>query len=241
MHDTHLLTDLTHWLPELITLEQGRGGLRSPRAGRGGGDTEARVPFGIIIDDPDEPADARTAAGIMLWAATWAEHWQTWYGRALGDSLTYLASIADQAMRAHPDEWEALSVELARHHARAAALTGHTDTIDEDRACPACGGTLTRQPTEHGLSDWRTCTDCDAWWPDGHIIDATRTHTLATTEAEVWVTREQACTLHPGLSRGLLRKWVHDGDVDTHPRDRGRVNLAQVNTLYATRKHRLAA
>ena len=241
MHDTHLLTDLTHWLPELITLEQGRGGLRSPRAGRGGGDTEARVPFGIIIDDPDEPADARTAAGIMLWAATWAEHWQTWYGRALGDSLTYLASIADQAASAHPDEWEALSVELARHHARAAALTGHTDTIDEDRACPACGGTLTRQPTEHGLSDWRTCTDCDAWWPDGHIIDATRTHTLATTEAEVWVTREQACTLHPGLSRGLLRKWVHDGDVDTHPRDRGRVNLAQVNTLYATRKHRLAA
>ena len=240
MHDTHLLTDIHTWLPELITLERARGGLRSPRSGRGGGD-HGGLPFGVVVDDPDEPADARTAAGIMLWAATWAEHWQTWYGRALGDSLTYLASIADQAASAHPDEWEALSVELARHHARAAALTGHTDTIDEDRACPACGGTLTRQPTEHGLSDWRTCTDCDAWWPDGHIIDATRTHTLATTEAEVWATREQACTLHPGLSRGLLRKWVHDGDVDTHPRDRGRVNLAQVNTLYATRKHRLAA
>ena len=240
MHDTHLLTDLTHWLPELITLEQGRGGLRSPRSGRGGGDHRG-LPFGVVVDNPDEPADARTAAGIMLWATQWAECFEPWYGRALGDSLTYLASIADQAASAHPDEWEALSVELARHHARAAALTGHTDTIDEDRACPACGGTLTRHPTERGLSDWRTCTDCDAWWPDGHIIDATRTHTLATTEAEVWATREQACTLHPGLSRGLLRKWVHDGDVDTHPRDRGRVNLAQVNTLYATRKHRLAA
>ncbi|WP_195393659.1 hypothetical protein [Actinomyces urogenitalis] len=240
MHDTHLLTDLTHWLPELITLEQGRGGLRSPRSGRGGGDHRG-LPFGVVVDNPDEPADARTAAGIMLWATQWAECFEPWYGRSLGDSLTYLASIADQAASVHPDEWEALSVELARHHARAAALTGHTDTIDEDRACPACGGTLTRHPTERGLSDWRTCTDCDAWWPDGHIIDATRTHTLATTEAEVWATREQACTLHPGLSRGLLRKWVHDGDVDTHPRDRGRVNLAQVNTLYATRKHRLAA
>lgn len=240
MHDTHLLTDIHTWLPELITLEQARGGLRSPRSGRGGGGHRG-LPFGVVVDNPDEPADARTAAGIMLWATQWAECFEPWYGRSLGDSLTYLASIADQAASAHPDEWEALSVELARHHARVAALTGHTDTVDEDRACPACGGTLTRQPTERGLSDWRTCTDCDAWWPDGHIIDATRTHTLATTEAEVWVSREQACTLHPGLSRGLLRKWVHDGDVDTHPRDRNRVNLAQVNTLYATRKHRLAA
>lgn len=226
MHDTHLLTDLTHWLPELIALEQGRGGLRSPRAGRGGGD-RGGLPFGVVVDDPDEPADARTAAGIMLWATQWAECFEPWHGRSLGDSLTYLASIADQAMRAHPDDWEALSVELARHHARVAALTGHTDTIDEVRACPACGGALTRQPTEHGLSDWRTCTDCDAWWPDGDIIDATRTHTLATTSSEQYVPRSLALALHPGLKPDTLKKWVKRGCVDTD--ERGRVNLAQVN------------
>ncbi|WP_172121378.1 hypothetical protein [Actinomyces faecalis] len=227
MHDADRLTDLTRWLPELIDLEQGRGGPRSPRTGRHAGD-RAALPFGVTVDDPDEPADARTAAGIMLWAATWAEHWQTWYRRSLTDSLTYLASIADQAVRAHPEEWRSLSEELARHHARVAALTGHTDTIDEDHACPACGGVLTRQPTETGLSDWRTCRDCDAWWPDGHIIDATRTHTLTTTSAEVWVSREQACTLHPGLKPDTLKKWVKRGVVDTD--QRGRVNLAQVNT-----------
>ena len=185
------------------------------------------MPFGVVVDDPDEPADARTAAGIMLWAATWAEHWQTWYGRPLGDSLTYLATIADQAAIAHPDEWEALSEELTRHHARVAHLTGHTDTIDEDHACPACGGTLTRHPTEHGLSDWRTCTDCDSWWPDGEIIDATRTHTLTTTSAEQYVTRSMALTLHPDLKADTLKKWVKRGCVDTD--ERGRVNLAQVN------------
>lgn len=227
MRDADRLTDLHTWLPELIIIEHARGGLRSPRSGRHGGD-HAALPFGVTIDDPDEPADARTAAGIMLWAATWAEHWQTWYGRALGDSLTYLASIADQAASAHPDEWEALSVELARHHARVAALTGHTDTIDEDRACPACGGALTRQPTERGLSDWRTCTDCDSWWPDGHVIDATRTHTLATTSAEQYVPRSMALTLHPDLKPNTLTQWVRRGIINT---DRhGRVNLAQVNT-----------
>lgn len=228
MRDADRLTDLHTWLPELITIEHARGGIRSPRASQGGGGAEGRVPFGIVVDDPDEPADARTAAGIMLWAATWAEHWQTWYGRALGDSLTYLASIADQAAIAHPDEWEALSVELARHHARVAALTGHTDTIDEDHACPACGGTLTRHPTERGLSDWRTCTDCDAWWPDGHVIDATRTHTLATTDSEQYVPRSMALALHPGLKPDTLKKWVKRGVVDTD--QRGRVNLGQINT-----------
>ncbi|WP_172121038.1 hypothetical protein [Actinomyces faecalis] len=136
----------------------------------------------------------------------------------LTDSLTYLASIADQAVRAHPEEWRLLSEELARHHARVAALTGHTDTIDEDHACPACGGVLTRQPTETGLSDWRTCRDCDAWWPDGQIIDATRT--LAATDAEVWVSREQACALHPGLKADTLKKWVKRGIIDTDARAR---------------------
>nr|WP_300338795.1 hypothetical protein [Actinomyces sp.] len=180
------------------------------------------------MDDPDEPADARTAAGIMLWAATWAACFEPWYGRALADSLTYLATIADQAATAHPDEWSALSDELARHHARVAALTGHADTTDEDRACPACGHPLIRQPTEEGLSDWRACTGCDSWWPDGEVIDATRTHTLATTGAEVWVTRAQACAIHPGLRPDTLKKWVRRGHVSTDRR--GRVNLAQVNT-----------
>jgi len=227
VHDTHLLTDIHTWLPELITLERARGGLRSPRSGRGGGD-HGGLPFGVVVDDPDEPADARTAAGIMLWAATWAEHWQTWV-RESPRRLSHLPGVHRRPGRErHPDEWEALSVELARHHARVAALTGHADITDEDRACPACGGTLTRQPTEHGLSDWRTCTDCDAWWPDGHIIDATRTHTLATTDSEQYVPRSLALALHPGLKPNTLTQWVKRGVIDTD--QRGRVNLGQINT-----------
>ncbi|WP_136314328.1 hypothetical protein [Actinomyces procaprae] len=225
-----MLTDLAQWLPLLRELEQGKGQPRSPQPNPSHAtDAEGRVPFGIRVDNTDEPADARTAAGILLWAATWAEHWESWYGRALGGSLTYLASIADQAARQHPDDWQALTDELEPIHARVAAATGHTDQDDTQHRCPSCGGRLQQAATKRGLTDSRQCATCQSWWPDGEIIDATRHHTITTTsDADVWVTRTEARNLHPGLRADLLRQWIHRGHIRTD--HTGRLNLGDLNT-----------
>lgn len=224
------LTDLARWLPELISHEQARTDLSSPTHGRAQGAGDA-LPFRLTIDNPDEPADSRTAAGIMLWAATWAEHFQTIYGRNLNDSLTYLATIAETAASAHADEWDCLSSELHAVHTRTATTLGYEDMADVDHACPACGGTLQQHPSTSGLSDYRTCNSCDTFWPDPETIDATRHHTITTTTAPIYCTRSQALTLHPRLEAATLRQWISRGHVSTD--SRGRVNLAELNARMA--------
>lgn len=227
MTDTRRLLDLHTWLPTLITHHNTRTSLHSPRPTPPTHTPNAGLPHGITIDNPDEPADSRTAAGIMLWAATWAEHFQTYYGRSLADSLTYLATIADQAAHAHPDDWEALETELTPIHARTATALGYTDTQDDEHACPTCGKALTRGATNTGLSDWRECTTCDTLYPDTNSITAARTHTLTTTPVAVYCTRQQALTLHPGLKSDTLKKWIQRGHVSVD--HTGRVNLADIN------------
>lgn len=227
MTDTRRLLDLHAWLPTLITHHNTRTSLHSPRPTPPTHTPNTGLPYGITIDNPDEPADSTTPAGIMLWAATWAQHFQTIYGRNLGDSLTYLATIAETAASAHADDWDCLSSELAAIHTRTAATLGYTDTTDPDHACPACGSTIQQHPGENGLSDYRTCNSCDTFWPNPESIDATRHHTITTTQAPVYCTRTQALTIHPDLKADTLKKWITRGHVTTD--QRGRVNLADVN------------
>lgn len=228
MSDSRRLLDLHTWLPTLITHHNTQTSLHSPRPIPPTHTPNAGLPHGITIDNPDEPADSTTPAGIMLWAATWAEHFQHHYGRNLDDSLTYLATIAKTAASAHADEWDCLSTELHAIHTRTAATLGYEDMADADHACPACGGTLQQHPSISGLSDYRTCTTCDTFWPDPETIDATRHHTITTnTQAPVYCTRSQALALHPTLKPDTLKKWVQRGHVTTDKR--GRVNLADIN------------
>ncbi|QHO91940.1 hypothetical protein CWT12_12335 [Actinomyces sp. 432] len=247
-----MLTDLAQWLPLLRELEQGRGQPRSPRPNPAHpGDTAGQVPFGIRVDSEDEPADARTAAGIRTWATIWADFFTTWYpGFPQTDkrqtlhkqarirryrrrrALTWLATIAPQAEAQHPNEWADFLDELQPIYARVATATGHADATDPDHRCPACGGQLQQAATRRGLTDSRQCTNCQQWYPDGDIIDATRHHTITTTDdADAWVTREEARDLHPTISADLLRQWIHRGEVTSRPKapDKRDVNLGSLN------------
>lgn len=235
MTDAETLTELNRMLPELANLEAGRGGLRSPSlTPGGGGDRTDKVPFGIHVDDPSEPAEARTAAGIMVWAMGWSSHFESWYGRSLGTPLLYLASISEQAARDYPDDWSTMMDEARTHHARAAARTGHAPQPDADRVCPSCGGAMTRDSGDHGLSETSQCRACGEIYQDDEIAGAVRRLTIRSTNQDVWVARDQVHDLYPSLDRRTLHAWVQRG----HVRKNGnRYHLGDVNA----RARRLAA
>lgn len=234
MHDSQTLADIHAWLPELIALERARGGLRSPRAGRGGGDSEARVPFGIIIDDPTNPATATTADGIMAWATAWAEG--VYADRAKptigpaekpdADPLAYLTHLARWGA-AHFLAWDDLIEEATTIRARVARRTGHAPM--RVGWC-TCGGGLWRQDTPRGFSDWMVCDG-----PAEHFFKDDAHYRAWYLAAMRGVTNEghmlrgrQILMIWPVLDRRTLESWARRGKV---ARDSaGRYDLATVNT-----------
>ena len=237
MTDAELFTTIQARLPLLTDHQDGHGGLRSPRLASGhGGDTEGRVPFGIaqVTDSPDDgPDGARTPAGILAWAASWALSIADTRGERVNHpALTYLATVSEWAAGEWGD-WESVTDEARTILSRLDRITGHADTTDPDHACPACGGQLTQATTDCGLTDWRTCTTCDAWYPDGDIIDATRHHTIVTTtDGQHWITRDQARALHSNVPAATIRKWIERGHINTNG---ARISLSDLNRMTARR------
>ncbi|WP_172121435.1 hypothetical protein [Actinomyces faecalis] len=250
---TQQLADLRDWLPELITLEQARGGPRSPL---GKNDTartatRERIPFGILVDDPDEPVAASTSEGIRYWAGLWqhltyvsrlddlfsrdvpvsraADTMQAEAARLSGhDPFEYLAVCAP----ATPD-WDSMCDELAQVHARVARRLGYA--AHREGWC-VCGGSLWRQAGMRGLSDWLVCDGPgEHWWPSLEAFAAARlAKARAVTAPGHWVTRAEALALHPGLSANTLKAWGQRGTVDTQ--QHGGVllyDLGQVNARTA--------
>ena len=238
MTDAEIFTAIKSRLVELDHLQADPSGLRSPRLNTCRGGDPERVPFNVdrMIDDPDDGPDGlRTSAAIRSWSARWAMTAADLRNeRIMTDALSYLAAITNWAQHEWAD-WESVTEEAATILARLDRITGHADTTDPDHACPACGGQLTQATTDRGLTDWRTCTTCDAWYPDGDIIDATRHHTIVTTtDGQHWITRDQARALHPNVPAATIRKWIERGHItqDHH----GRILLADVNRMATNRR-----
>lgn len=229
-----MLTDIHAWLPahdEATTWSQ-PSTTTTATTGAGREDAEGRLPYRLAsrLDQLDDGMPgARTATGVTTILTGWADH----VAAARGEPRTthpaiYLAATAHWWTAEYGDA-DALLDDITTAWDMLATTTGHRDQTDPAHRCPACGGTLTQAATPRGLSDWRTCTVCDTWYPDGDIIDAARHHTVTTTtdSGPVWVTRQHALALHDGsLTPARLRQWIHRGHVQT----RGRlVSLTGIN------------
>lgn len=234
---SQMCTDIHAWLPLLD--EATTWTLPSPRPTSGGaGSPDGHLPYRLSqrLDQLDDGMPgAHTPAGITTILQGWADA----IAAARGEPRTtppalYLATTAEWWGHQYSDAGSlAEDITTAWHHI--AQATGHTDQADTSHRCPACGGTLIQATTDRGLSDWRTCTTCDMWYPDGIIIDATRHHTIThTTDGEHWVTRQDALNIHAGhLTPATLRQWIHRGHVAT----RGHlVNLTHINARIGARK-----
>lgn len=224
-----MLKDLNAWLLELAALERSCPGPHSPLPGSRSTDA-GRLPFGIVIDDPDEPADATTSAGVTRWLWFWAHalRQHRHEPRDVFDFVspeTYMAANAEWAEREWP-EWPSFVDELNQHHARLARRLGYADA-------PAghcwCGGTLWRQAEDIGLTDWMICDGpSEHWYADADDwARACRDRAREITEeGRYWVRRAALETIWPGLKPDTLKKWAERGHVDR----RGRLyDLAQVN------------
>lgn len=241
MRDADLLRSIDQMLPELATTERAATGLRSPRPTThpGAPTTTTHLPFGLDrthSDDPDEPADSRSTAGILLWAAQWATAFELWYGKALDGALPYLATIAPTAATGHPDEWAALMDEARPIWTRTARTCGH---LPEPAGDCWCGHTLYREPTRRGLTDHMVCDGpAEHWYADpGHYAaEYQRNARLITTPGRM-LTLPQLRTVWPTLDRRTLHSWVARGHVTKHGAgDTTRYDLAHVNARMQRQK-----
>lgn len=234
-----MLVDIHAWLPaydEAVAWAQRSasvipaGGERAP---------EGRVPFRLSarLDSLDDGMPgALTSAGINTIFSGWADH----VAAARGEPRTtapviYLAATSHWWAAEYSDA-EALLDDIVTAWGRIAAATGHQDQADTTHRCPSCGGVLVRASTPRGLSDWRTCTVCDAWYPDESVVEAVRRHSIASplTCGDSWVTRREALSLHANtLSSDCLRQWIRRGHVRTRGRD---VSLNDINRRLQNRK-----
>lgn len=234
MNDTHLLLDLDRMLPELRDTEEAGTRPRSPNIAptSTSGRRDDRLPYGLDRlhgDNPDEPADNRTAAGILLWAAQWVTAFEGWYGRAYGGALPYLAHIAPTATTGHPDEWSALMDEARPIWARTARTCGYLTT-------PAgtcwCGNTLYREPTDAGLTDYMVCDGPgEHWYPDAaRFAQEFRQQARTITTPGTMLTHDQLRQVWPDLDRRTLHSWGTRGHVTKQGAgDTTRYDLAHVN------------
>lgn len=223
-----IFCDINRLLPELAALEPSQVGPRSPRSGTPTTDT-ARLPFGIVIDDPDEPADATTVAGILYWALQWAEGIT---GARLRPRIALdvlHVEVGKEGGNGHPDadlileEAQRVYARAARRTGRAPAKTGHC----------WCGGTLWRETSNVGLTDWMVCDGpSEHWYADADDwARACRERAREVREEGVyWVRRAALRVIWPDLDRRTLHSWVERGHVTT----RGDTyDLAQVNARAA--------
>lgn len=234
MNDAHLLLDLDRMLPELRDTEEAGTRPRSPNLAptSTSGRRDDRLPYGLDRlhgDNPDEPAGNRTAAGILLWAAQWATAFESWYGRAYGGALPYLAHIAPTAATGHPDEWAALMDEARPIWARTARTCGY---LPEPAGDCWCGHTLYREPTSRGLSDDLVCDGPgEHWYPDqAHAHAAYQHHARQHTTPGVMLTLDQLRVVWPGLDRRTLHSWGTRGHVTKYGHGGDSVyDLAHIN------------
>lgn len=229
--------DIHHWLDGLAdTINAAttpHTTLTRTRTGAGG--DAGRLPHGLAatLDQLDDGMPgARTPHGITTILTGWADHIATHRGEPRTTAPAIYLAATVHWWTTHYGDADCLLDDLTTAWDRLAAITGHTDQTDPAHRCPACGGRLTQAATPRGLTDWRTCTTCDTWWPDGDTIDATRHHTITTTtDGTHWITRQHALTLHPDLTAARLRQWVHRGHVQA----RGHlVNLTDINNRMRT-------
>lgn len=234
MTHTRVFRDIAGLLPELATLEHGQAGPRSPRSGRPTTDT-ARLPFGIVIDDPDEPADATTVAGIQAWATQWAQAivGVTIQPRGIMASAQYSLSILHARVACAdepPPDADAIIEEAEAIYARLARRTGHAP---ERYGWCTCGGSVWRQDTRAGYSDWLVCDGPAAhFFRDEHAYAAAQ-RGMARGVTEVgryWVTRGALHAIWPGLKMNTLTQWAKRGHVTASG---GCYDLAQVNKRMA--------
>lgn len=222
-------------LPELEELERQPGSPRSPRSGTPAGTDTSRLPFGIVIDDPDEPADATTVTGIKAWAAQWVRAivGVTIQPRGIMASAQYSLSILHARVACAdepPPDADAIIEEAEAIYARLAHRTGHAP---ERYGWCTCGGSVWRQDTRAGYSDWLVCDGpAEHWFRDERAyVAAQRGMARAVTQVgRYWVTKGALHAIWPGLKPDTLKKWVKRGHIDVSA---GCYDLAQVNRRMA--------
>lgn len=225
---TCIFCDIDHLLPELADLEHSQAGPRSPRSGSPAGTDTSRLPFGIIIDDPDEPADALTVDGIQAWALLWARTFTSCAQPATALDILHVA-FCQQDGAGHPDG-DLILEEAHRVHARLARRTGHAPATAGH--C-WCGGTLWRETSNVGLTDWMVCDGPGEHWYADAQDWARACHERAREvreEGVYWVRRAALRVIWPGLDRRTLHSWVQRGHVTVSG---GCYDLAQVNRCMA--------
>lgn len=220
-------------LPELADLEHSQAGPRSPRSGRPTTDT-SRLPFGIAIDDPDEPADALTVAGINRWTWQWA-HALRQARHDPADVFTYLSphdylTHNTEWAQSQWADWECVLDEAQRIHARLARRTGHAPIR---YGWCSCGGSVWQEATDSGLTDWMVCDGpAEHFYRDATHYAATQLWMArAVTEpGRYWVRMAAIKTIWPSLDRRTLHSWVERGHVTKRSNT---YDLAQINARAA--------
>lgn len=238
MTEPNIFVTIAQRLPELDALHHDPSGLRSPSlAPSGGSPNRERVPFRLAsrLDYPEDgPAGIRTSAGVRAWASFYALAIADERGeRVMATALGYLASVTDWASASYVG-WDDVLDEATQVLAYLDRVTGHSPQRDVERACPSCGGGLTRDAHDNGLTDVRTCTHCGEQYADEEIAGAVRRLTIRNTTTDTWVTHDQINDLYPTLDRRTLHAWVQRG----HVRKEGKLySLSDLNA----RARRLAA
>lgn len=215
-----MLTDISRWLPLLGDAHAAILGLHTPRlAPATSASRRDTLPFHLAstLDQLDDGAPgARSERGILdvlrMWSDSIADLRHEPHPRS---AILHLASTADWWQDdANFADAASLTDDITTLWTTLAKVTGHTDQTDSQRRCPSCGGTLTRTPSTHGLSDHTRCTHCAEEYQDDQIADAVRRHTIVSvTGGEHWVSRQQVADLYPRLDRRTLHTWVTRGHV----------------------------
>jgi hypothetical protein len=223
---TQMLAQIAAWLPALDAAAHAATGLHSPRPTSGGhSGNGAGLPHHLaaILDTTDDgPAGIRTSAGVLDILHPWALQLADERGEpapARRSTLPYLIGTIDWA-QGHAADWEALAETITDTWHILARATGHTPaTIG---TCPNCGGTITTDPTPHGIPEHGSCEQCDRWYQDKEDQAMTRKVALNqvlrnTKNPAIYVGWGTLSKAFPTLSHDRLRQWAHRGHVHTQP------------------------
>lgn len=223
-----LLRDIQAWLPLMRTLAEVTG-LRSAPVDGGGprGFDEEALPFGLhrALDFHDEGAfGMHTREGVREVLDSWAGSVAADRGHDRpDDAVEYLLGSAAW-MREHwpADEVEAFSEDVLALWRVVRRSAGRDPVSAGD--CPRCGGGLSRELTDSGVSPLAVCADCGGSWDAGGI-ELGRARLAAALRGgrqfvPIGVVLEYARILGtPGVTADLVRQWAHRKHVRTKKRD----------------------